>query len=122
MSLYGVIGYHVFNSGSDLELDLIPSLIQGIGMGMGINFKGIGIELVLLKTPDRSLFSESHNPTNTTRWNNDVLMLAQRLRRWPNIKTALFQRIVFARNALPVKLIHSCGVVLVLSASATFVQ
>ena len=23
-------------------------------------------------------------------------MLAQRLRRWPNIKTALFQRVVFA--------------------------
>ena len=27
-----------FNSGIDLELDLIPSLIPGIGMGMGINF------------------------------------------------------------------------------------
>ena len=25
-----------------------------------------------------------------TRWNNDVLMLAQRLRRQPNIKTSLF--------------------------------
>ena len=35
-------------------------------------------------------------PANTTRWNNDVLMLAQRLRRWPNIKTSLFQRVVFA--------------------------
>ena len=31
------------------------------------------------------------NPANTTRLNNDVLMLAQRLRRWPNIKTSLFQ-------------------------------
>ena len=28
--------------------------------------------------------------------NNDFLMLAQRLRRWHNIKTALFQRVVFA--------------------------
>ena len=27
-----------FNSGIVLELDLIPSLIPGIGMGMGINF------------------------------------------------------------------------------------
>ena len=33
---------------------------------------------------------------NTTRWNNDVLMLAQRLRRWPSIKTSLLQRVVFA--------------------------
>ena len=27
-------------------------------------------------------------------------MLAQRLRRWPNIKTALFQRVVFAERSL----------------------
>ena len=27
-------------------------------------------------------------------------MLAQRLRRWPNIKTSLFQRVVFAGNAI----------------------
>ena len=41
-------------------------------------------------------------PANTTRWNNTVLMLGQRLRRWPNIKTALFQRVVFAGyNAEP---------------------
>ena len=26
-------------------------------------------------------------PSNRTRWNNDVLMLGQRLRRWANIKT-----------------------------------
>ena len=26
----------------------------------------------------------------------DILLLAQRLRRWPNIKTSLFQRVVFA--------------------------
>ena len=32
----------------------------------------------------------------TTRWNYDVLMLAQRLQRWPNIKTSLFQRVMFA--------------------------
>ena len=35
-------------------------------------------------------------PANTTRWNNDVLMLAQRLRRWASIKTSLFQRVVLA--------------------------
>ena len=35
-------------------------------------------------------------PANTACWNNDVLMLAQRLRRWPNIKTSLVQRVVFA--------------------------
>ena len=35
-------------------------------------------------------------PANTARWNNDVLMLAQRLRRRPNIKTSLFHRVVFA--------------------------
>ena len=33
---------------------------------------------------------------NKTRWNNDVSKLVQRLRRWPNIKTSLFQRVVFA--------------------------
>ena len=32
----------------------------------------------------------------TTRWNNDVLMLGQRRRRWANIKTLLFQCVVFA--------------------------
>ena len=41
-------------------------------------------------------------PTNTARWNNDVLLLAQRLRRWPNIKTSLFQRAVFAGMCLHV--------------------
>ena len=39
-------------------------------------------------------------PENTTRRNNDVLLLAQRLRRWPNIKTSLFQRVLFARIGL----------------------
>ena len=29
-------------------------------------------------------------PANTTRWNNDVLLLGQRRRRWANIKTSLF--------------------------------
>ena len=33
-------------------------------------------------------------PANTTRWNNDVLMLVQRLRRWPTIKTSLLKRVV----------------------------
>ena len=37
-------------------------------------------------------------PANTTRLSNDVWMLAQRLRRWPNIKTSLFQRVVFAEQ------------------------
>ena len=36
------------------------------------------------------------DPVNTTRWNNDVSMLGQRRRRWANIKTLLFQRVVFA--------------------------
>ena len=31
-------------------------------------------------------------------------MLAQRLRRWPNIKTALLQRVVFAGSQLPLNL------------------
>ena len=41
--------------------------------------------------------ANGEHPANTTRWNNDVLMLPQRLRRWPNIKTSLFQRVVFGR-------------------------
>ena len=39
---------------------------------------------------------EKQYPANTTSSNNAVLMLAQRLRRWPNIQTELFQRAVFA--------------------------
>ena len=35
-------------------------------------------------------------PANTTRWNNDVSMLGQSRRRWANIKTTLFQGVVFA--------------------------
>ena len=35
-------------------------------------------------------------PRYETRWNNDDLKLSQRLRRWSNIKTPLFQRVVFA--------------------------
>ena len=35
-------------------------------------------------------------PANKTRWNNDLLLLTQRLRRWSNIRTSLFQRVVFA--------------------------
>ena len=36
------------------------------------------------------------HPGNTRRWTNADLMLAHRLRRWPNIKSALVQRLVFA--------------------------
>ena len=43
---------------------------------------------------------ETH-PANTTRWNNDVLMLGQRRRRWANIKTSLFKRVVFAGETHP---------------------
>ena len=39
---------------------------------------------------------DSSCPANTTRSNNDVLMLGDRRRRRANIKTALFQRVVFA--------------------------
>ena len=35
-------------------------------------------------------------PANTRRWNNVDLMLAQRRRRWANIKSTLFHRLVFA--------------------------
>ena len=35
-------------------------------------------------------------PANTTYWANIVLMLDRRLRRWPNIKAILAQRLVFA--------------------------
>ena len=33
---------------------------------------------------------------NTKRWHNASLMLVHRLRRWPNIKLTLYQRLVFA--------------------------
>ena len=46
---------------------------------------------------------ETPHPTNTTHWNNVVLLLAHRLRRWPSIKPTLFQCFVFAGQAL-----HSC--------------
>ena len=38
---------------------------------------------------------------NTTRCNNDVLILGQRRRRWANIKTSLFQSVVFAGMCTP---------------------
>ena len=38
----------------------------------------------------------SIRPANTRRWTNVVLMLAQRLRRWPDIKATLAQCLVFA--------------------------
>ena len=50
------------------------------------------------KHPD--LFASYRLPANTTRLNNDALMLAKRLRRWPNNKTSLFQRVVFAGLSL----------------------
>ena len=36
-------------------------------------------------------------PANTTHWNSVGLMLAHRLRRWPNIKPTSFQCVVLAR-------------------------
>ena len=36
------------------------------------------------------------NPASTTLWPNAVVMLAHRLRRWPNITTTLGQRLLFA--------------------------
>ena len=44
--IYNCHIYHVYLS----DLGSIPGLIPGIGMGMGINFWGIGIELELLKS------------------------------------------------------------------------
>ena len=35
-------------------------------------------------------------PANTRLWTNDGIMFGYRLRRWPNIKPSLFQRLVFA--------------------------
>ena len=35
-------------------------------------------------------------PANTTPWTSVCLLLAHRLRRWPNIKTTVVQRLVFA--------------------------
>ena len=47
-------------------------------------------------------------PTNTRHWYNVVLMLVQRLRRWPNIKTTLVKGIVFSGShfSLPLSLWH----------------
>ena len=38
------------------------------------------------------------HPVDTSRWHNVVLMLVHRPRRWPNIKTTLCQRLVFATD------------------------
>ena len=46
--------------------------------------------------PEVIVLSAISCPVNTRRWNNAVLMLGQRRRRWANIKTALFHRLVFA--------------------------
>ena len=44
----------------------------------------------------RLLSTSESNPANTRHWPNVVLMLARRLRRRPNIKTTLDERLVFA--------------------------
>ena len=46
--------------------------------------------------PEVVVLSAFSCPENTRWWNNVVLMLGQRRRRWANIKTALFHRLVFA--------------------------
>ena len=40
------------------------------------------------------------SPAKKRRWSNGFLMLSQRHRRWPNIKTTLVQRLVFAGTCL----------------------
>ena len=50
---------------------------------------------------DYTSVSQVPSPANTTRWSNDVLMLGQRRRRWANIKTSFFQRVVFTGMGLP---------------------
>ena len=45
-------------------------------------------------------FNCNGDAANTTRWNDNALLLAQRLRRWPNIKTSSVQRVVFAGELL----------------------
>ena len=42
-----------------------------------------------------------NSPANTRRWINVGLILARRLRRRPNIKTTLDQRLVFAGSGTP---------------------
>ena len=53
--------------------------------------------------------STVYNPANTTRWNNDVLMLGQRRRRWASVKTSLFQRVVFAGKLTPIQCLLNVG-------------
>ena len=43
-------------------------------------------------------------PAYTEHWHNIGLMLVQRRRRWPNVKPALFQRVVFDRYTIEVYL------------------
>ena len=40
-----------------------------------------------------------HIPANTSCCTNAGLMLGHRLRRWPNIKSALVQRLLFAKSS-----------------------
>ena len=47
-----VVSFRVgVNSGIEWELSAIPDSIPGIGLGIGIEKKGIGIELELKKMP-----------------------------------------------------------------------
>ena len=41
---------------------------------------------------------EDDYPTNTRRWALVDVMLVHRLQRWPNIRPAMVQRLVFAEN------------------------
>ena len=52
--------------------------------------------LTMVVDPKMGVRNVSVIPENTIRRNNDVLMLGKRRRRWFNIKTSLFQCVVFA--------------------------
>ena len=57
---------------------------------------GSVIHIILSDISDKIHLARGRLPANTRRWNNDGLMLGQRRRRWPNIKSSLVQRLVFA--------------------------
>ena len=64
------------------------------------------------------MHTDINSPANTIHRNNVVLLLAQGLRRRPNIKTTLFQCVLFAEwegRYLPVNTIRSPCPVLVLA-------
>ena len=83
---------HWLNAGQ-----LAATLAQGCdkaGVCLGAWCKCTFIDEAVRYRQTQSSMMTDFIPVSTRRWNNVALMLAQRLWRWPNIKSTMLQRLI----------------------------